>query len=145
VKLRITAITLLALSLCATLPLRAGAQPAALAANQNAHRSQEAASAGQETSAAEQEQLRHEEKVVVTADRIEESVANVGSAVSVITSEEIDESGALWLIEVLERTPGLSTARSGGPGAAATVFLRGTNSNHTLFMGRGEAQLADHG
>jgi len=134
VKLRITAITLLALSLCATLPLRAGAQPAALAANQNAHRSQEAASAGQETSAAEQEQLRHEEKVVVTADRIEESVANVGSAVSVITSEEIDESGALWLIEVLERTPGLSTARSGGPGAAATVFLRGTNSNHTLFM-----------
>jgi len=113
VKLRITVVSLLALWLCAALPLSAGAQ---------------------QTSTSEQEQLRHEEKVVVTADRIEESVANVGSTVTVITSEEIDESGALWLIEVLGRSPGLAVARSGGPGAAATVFLRGTNSNHTLFM-----------
>jgi vitamin B12 transporter len=134
VKLRIIVVSLLALSLWGTWPLRAGAQPTALAMSQNAPGPQQGAAAGQETSVAEQEQLRHEEKVVVTADRVEESVENVGSAVSVITSEEIDESGALWLIEVLERSPGLSVARSGGPGAAATVFLRGTNSNHTLFM-----------
>ena len=134
-KPRITVACILALSLCATLPPRAAAQEASSVAGLKIHGDQEAAAAaGQEARTPKQEQLRHEEKVVVTADRIEESVANVGSAVSVITSDEIEESGALWLIEVLERAPGVAVARSGGPGAAATVFLRGTNSNHTLFM-----------
>jgi vitamin B12 transporter len=101
----------------------------ATAASQNA-----GAAPPQEEEGSGQEPIRHEETVVVTANRIEEEVATVGSTVTVITAEELEESGALWLVEVLERVPGVATARSGGPGATATVFLRGTNSNHTLFL-----------
>jgi vitamin B12 transporter len=134
VKLRITEVFLLALFISATLSSPAVARGVA-ATDSPMPTTQSVAAAGpQEGGGSAQEQLRHEETVVVTANRIEEDVANVGSAVTVITADEIEESGALWLVEVLERVPGLATARSGGPGATATVFLRGTNSNHTLFM-----------
>ena len=85
----------------------------------------------------QREPLRYEERITVTANRLEENVRDVGSSVTVITAEEIEASGALWLIDVLERAPGVSVVRNGGPGTVTTVFLRGTNSNQTLFLVNG--------
>ena len=78
--------------------------------------------------------VRLDEKVVVTADREAENVRNIGSSVSVITSEEIAASGARWLVDVLQFAPGISVVRNGPPGALSEVFVRGANASHTLFL-----------
>jgi len=82
----------------------------------------------------QQQQVRVEESVVVTADREPDDIRNVGSSVSVITAEQIAASGARWLVDVLQFAPGVTVVRSGPPGAVTSVFLRGTNSSHTLFL-----------
>lgn len=86
------------------------------------------------TSPPQSEQVQVEEKIVVTADRNPEDIRNVGSSVSVITSEEIAASGARWLIDVLDFAPGISVVRSGPPGALTEVYIRGAASGHTLFL-----------
>ncbi len=83
----------------------------------------------------EQEQtLRLREEVTVTADRVEVPTGQLGSSVTVITAEKLRASGVHWLSDALAAVPGVVVARTGGPGAATSVFLRGTNSNHTLVL-----------
>lgn len=77
---------------------------------------------------------RVEERVTVTANRLPEALEDVASSVTVLTEEEIAASGARWLPELLDGLPGIALARNGGPGAVASVFVRGTNSNHTLVL-----------
>lgn len=89
------------------------------------------ATAAQKT---EPQELRVREKVTVTATRLEEAPEVVGSSVTIITAEQIRASGAVWLMDALANVPGISIARTGGPGTATTAFLRGTNSNHTLVL-----------
>jgi len=88
-----------------------------------------------QSSETEQERaVRLRETVIVTADRIEVASDQLGSSVTVITAEELRATGVQWLSDALAAVPGVTAARTGGPGAAASVFLRGTNSNHTLVL-----------
>ena len=41
---------------------------------------------------------------------------------------------ATSLLDVLHLAPGVDVARSGGPGSASSVFIRGMNSEHTLIL-----------
>ncbi|MGD8815815.1 MAG: TonB-dependent receptor plug domain-containing protein, partial [Acidobacteriota bacterium] len=82
----------------------------------------------------QQDPVRVEESVVVTADREAEQLRDVGSSVSVISSDEIALSGARWLVDVLQFAPGVSVVQSGPAGSVTQVFLRGANSSHTLFL-----------
>ncbi|MGD9345695.1 MAG: TonB-dependent receptor [Candidatus Aminicenantes bacterium] len=81
----------------------------------------------------EKQPLLHHE-IVVTANRVETSLKEVGSSVSVITAEEISKTGKSRILEVLEETVGLSSTQNGPPGAQATVFIRGANAEHTLLL-----------
>lgn len=81
-----------------------------------------------------QQEVRTEATVVVTADRDTEDIGDVGSSVSVITADEIDASGARWLLEVLQFAPGVNVVRNGPPGTLTEVFIRGANGGHTLFL-----------
>ena len=83
------------------------------------------------------DRLQLEERVVVTANRLEETLATVASSTTIVTAAEIRSSGAVWLMDVLARVPGVTVARAGGPGSTTTVFTRGTNSNHTLVLVNG--------
>ncbi len=74
------------------------------------------------------------ETVVVTATLTPEEEAQLGSAVTVITRDEIERSGALTMLELLRLVPGLDVVRTGSDGSAASVFLRGTNSTQTLVL-----------
>jgi len=74
------------------------------------------------------------EHVVVTATAEPEEIADVGSAVTVITREEIEKNGWRTVQDVLRSVPGADVVRSGGPGAQTSVFLRGANSTHTLVL-----------
>ena len=51
-----------------------------------------------------------------------------------ITKKQIEESGAIDLIDVLRSVPDINVTQSGPKGQQASLFMRGTGSNHTLVM-----------
>ncbi len=53
---------------------------------------------------------------------------------TVITKKQIIETGAVDLIDVLKTLPDINVTQSGPKGQQASVFMRGTGSNHTLVM-----------
>jgi len=71
---------------------------------------------------------------VVTATRIPTLVTRVPAGVTVIDRATIEARGYTTLAEALSAVPGLRLVQSGGPGANASAFTRGTNSNHTLVL-----------
>lgn len=75
-----------------------------------------------------------DESVVVSATRLATPATQVGSSVSVITAADIAARQQQSLPDVLRDVPGLNVTQSGGAGAQASVFLRGTNSNHTKVL-----------
>ncbi|MCX7513289.1 TonB-dependent vitamin B12 receptor [Frateuria sp. STR12] len=72
--------------------------------------------------------------VVVTATRTAITVDDALSSVSVITRADIDRLQPVSLIDLLQNLPGVSFAQAGGLGQQSSLFLRGTNSSHTLLL-----------
>lgn len=72
--------------------------------------------------------------VEVTASRREQSLADTLATVDVIDRERIERSQARDVMDLLRGLPGVDVARTGGPGSATSVFLRGTNFNHALVL-----------
>jgi vitamin B12 transporter len=72
--------------------------------------------------------------VQVTANRSEAAVADALASVTVLTREDIELAQAPDLLGLLGRQAGIDIARTGGPGQASTIFLRGSNSNHALVL-----------
>ncbi|MCW8845596.1 MAG: TonB-dependent receptor [Gammaproteobacteria bacterium] len=74
------------------------------------------------------------ETVVVTATRTAQAADQVLAPVIVIDRATIERSMAADLGDLLKFHAGLDIARSGGVGQPTSVFMRGTESNHTLVM-----------
>lgn len=74
------------------------------------------------------------ETVVVTATRTTRAADKVSAPVIVIDRATIERSMATDLADLLKFHAGLDVARNGGPGQPTSVFIRGTESNHTLVM-----------
>ncbi len=72
--------------------------------------------------------------IVVTATRTEIPLDDAIVPVTVITREDIELSLATDLAELLRFEAGVDIGRNGGPGQTTSVFLRGTESNHTLVL-----------
>ena len=53
---------------------------------------------------------------------------------TIITKKQIEESGAVDLIDILKSVPDINITQSGPKGQQASIFMRGTGSNHTLVM-----------
>jgi vitamin B12 transporter len=68
--------------------------------------------------------------VVVTANRTPQPLSTVLADISVVDRDAIERSGALGVADVLARLPGIEFARTGGPGAATSVFIRGSDTRH---------------
>lgn len=62
---------------------------------------------------------------------------------TIITRKEIEEIGAVDMIDVLKLVPSINLTQSGSRGSATSVFMRGTNSNHTLVLING-IPINDH-
>lgn len=71
------------------------------------------------------------QSVVVTATRIPTPEIEVASSVTIVTDEDIAVRQIRTLPDVLKEVPGLNVVQTGGPGGQTSVFMRGTNSNHT--------------
>jgi vitamin B12 transporter len=74
------------------------------------------------------------ESVVVTATSVPEEEKEVGSAITVITRQEIENGEKTLVSDLLRSVPGLSVVQSGTPGAVTSLFTRGTNSTQTLVL-----------
>ncbi|MCG7394782.1 TonB-dependent receptor [Microvirga sp. ACRRW] len=71
---------------------------------------------------------------VVTATRSPLAISQAGSAISVITAEEIEKESPKSPADVLRRVPGVTVTETGGPGATTTVRIRGAESGQTLVL-----------
>ncbi|PMH45420.1 ligand-gated channel [Vibrio sp. 10N.286.49.B3] len=75
-----------------------------------------------------------EEIMVVTASRFEQSVKDVIAPMTVVTKEEIIQIQAKNMTDILRLQPGIEVASNGGLGQNASIFMRGTNSDHVLVL-----------
>ncbi|TVR78384.1 MAG: TonB-dependent receptor, partial [Rhodospirillales bacterium] len=83
---------------------------------------------------------------VVTASRVPQDPATVGSAVTVITREQLDQKQTRFVSDVLRDVPGLAVSRTGTFGAQTAVRIRGAEANHTLVLIDGvKANIGDFG
>ena len=78
--------------------------------------------------AAEADELQ---TIVITATRIPTPVLQVASSITVVTAADIEARQERTFADVLKDIPGLNVVQTGGPGGETSVFMRGTNSNHT--------------
>lgn len=72
--------------------------------------------------------------VVVTATRIPTPETDIPAGVTVIDRQTIETRDYNTLVDALEAVPGLRVSPSGGPGGAASVFIRGTDSDQALVL-----------
>ena len=72
--------------------------------------------------------------VVITANRIEVPLDRVSSSVTLITADAIEKQQVNDVSEVLRNVSGVDIVRVGSQGRITSLFMRGTNSNHTLVM-----------
>jgi vitamin B12 transporter len=72
--------------------------------------------------------------LVVTADRFPTDPSKITSSYTVVMQEEMQRRQLRTASEVLKTVPGVSVQQSGGPGTQTSVFIRGSNSNHTLLL-----------
>ena len=87
-------------------------------------------------------------EVVVTAARIEQPLSEVLADVTVIDRASIERSGATGVADLLSHYPGVQFQRNGGVGNTTSVYIRGTNTNHTAVYVDGvriESQSASGG
>lgn len=75
-----------------------------------------------------------EPDIVVTATRTPMPIEQAIVPVTIITRQDIEQSLASDLAELLRFEAGLEIGRNGGPGQGTSVFMRGTESNHTLVL-----------
>jgi vitamin B12 transporter len=74
------------------------------------------------------------EQITITANRVEQSADALMTAVTVITRQEIEASLAQNLNDLLLGKTGVHIAQSGSQGSQTSLFLRATESDHTLIL-----------
>lgn len=72
--------------------------------------------------------------VVVSPSGIVTPLAGIASSVTVVTEKDIATQQQRSVPDILATVPGLNVVQSGGPGGQSSVFIRGTNSNHTKIL-----------
>lgn len=78
--------------------------------------------------------VAQDDTVVVTATRFPQARSQTLQPVTVITAQDIAESGQQTLVEVLQALGGVEIASNGGFGQPTAVFMRGANAGHTLVL-----------
>ncbi len=82
----------------------------------------------------EKREARFAGEVTVTATGEAADPADLPVPVTVVDREEIEDSGADTVADLLRQVPGVTVMRSGAEGTVTSVFTRGTGSNHTLVL-----------
>jgi vitamin B12 transporter len=73
-------------------------------------------------------------EIVVTPYYQPSALGKVGSAVTVVTREQIAATSATTVAGLLRTVPGVVVIEAGGPGSTAEVRLRGAETGHTVVL-----------
>ena len=74
------------------------------------------------------------EPIVVTGTKTEQPLSESAVPVEIITSEQIRNSVATDVADIIEIYSGLDLARNGDFGKTTSIFIRGSESNHTVIL-----------
>ena len=74
------------------------------------------------------------ETIVVTANRTERAISQVGESVTVVEEKEIVNRQPSDVLDVLRTVPGVTFNRNGGIGTNAGVSIRGAESDQTVVL-----------
>jgi vitamin B12 transporter len=74
------------------------------------------------------------ETIVVTANKAETPLSQVGQSVTIIDAEAIETKQAVLISDLLRDVPGVAIARNGGVGTQTSVFIRGSDSDQTAVL-----------
>mgnify|MGYP000149593059 CR=1 FL=1 len=80
------------------------------------------------------EQTEKLPKLIVTATRTDQSIDHLSAASTVFTRHDIERLQLQSVPELLKQATGVDVTESGGPGKAASVYIRGTGSGHVLVL-----------
>ncbi|MCC1480233.1 TonB-dependent receptor plug domain-containing protein [Roseibaca sp. Y0-43] len=83
---------------------------------------------------ADAQEIINLEEVTFSANLTETELSRSGASVTVLTAEDIAQSGATTMVDLLRRQPGLSLTQNGGMGSPATLRLRGTEGRYTAIF-----------
>ena len=75
-----------------------------------------------------------QEQVVVSASLVGVLAPQIGSSVSIVSHQEIQDEGDETLADALRNLPGVDINRTGQLGAVTSAFIRGGNSNYNLVV-----------
>ena len=72
--------------------------------------------------------------IVVTATRLGQTATETGSSLSIITAEEIEELGLIYVLDAIAQAPGVTINQNGTFGGNASVRIRGASSEQTVVL-----------
>jgi vitamin B12 transporter len=75
-----------------------------------------------------------QQAIVVSPTATETPIDQIASSVTVITAKDMERDQRRTAPDALATVPGLNVVQSGGPGGLTSIFMRGTNSNHTKVL-----------
>jgi vitamin B12 transporter len=74
------------------------------------------------------------ERIVVSANRIEQPLSRVGNSVTLIDAEQVRASQKQIVSDLLATTPGVTVSRNGGLGGSTQLRIRGAESDQTVVL-----------
>jgi vitamin B12 transporter len=74
------------------------------------------------------------DETVVTPSRTASFIEQTGSSMTVVTGDQIQQSGQSSVLGVLRGVAGLDVVQQSNPGSVTSIFMRGANSEHTKVL-----------
>ncbi|MDX1291584.1 MAG: TonB-dependent receptor, partial [Hyphomonas sp.] len=88
-------------------------------------------SATAQTAATDETKL---DTIIVNGSRLDQTLTEVGSSVSVITRDDLDQLGVDFALDAVATAPGVTINQNGAFGGNASVRIRGASSDQTLVL-----------
>jgi len=118
----------------ASAPSPAPTQTKSTPANQAKSSTPAKKKAGQPMTPPKKQEAQKLNPVVVTATRIEQPIADIGTTITVVEDPQIQEQKIDRVSDVLRQVPGVQVTQSGSPGAVTDISIRGATSAQTLIL-----------
>ncbi|MCH9693077.1 MAG: TonB-dependent receptor [Gammaproteobacteria bacterium] len=85
-------------------------------------------------SASAQDLTAPDDQIIVTGARAPVLPGNVGSAITVLSSDDIERHQSRYVSDLLRTIPGFAVSHSGVAGSQTQVRVRGSEANHVLVL-----------
>ncbi|WP_290495653.1 TonB-dependent receptor plug domain-containing protein [Hyphomonas sp. UBA4494] len=72
--------------------------------------------------------------IIVNGSRLDQTMTEIGSSVSVITRDDLEELGVDFALDAIATAPGLTVNQNGAFGGNASVRIRGASNDQTLVL-----------